>query len=112
MVHEKFYELKEKQEALLSRKNKPDENFYNGIYSRYQYPVLTREHIPLTWQYDLDKETNPFFEERLGVNAVMNSGALYLNGRYYLVARIEGNPSSAWRRATTAWTVSVSGTIR
>lgn len=91
MVHEKFYELKEKQEALLSRKNKPDENFYNGIYSRYQYPVLTREHIPLTWQYDLDKETNPFFEERLGVNAVMNSGALYLNGRYYLVARIEGN---------------------
>ncbi len=91
MVHEKFYELKEKQEALLARKNKPDENFYNGIYSRYQYPVLTREHIPLTWQYDLNKETNPFFEERLGVNAVMNSGALYLNGKYYLVARIEGN---------------------
>ncbi|MCH5269403.1 MAG: glycosidase [Lachnospiraceae bacterium] len=91
MVHEKFYELKEKQEALLSRKNQVDESFYNGIYNRYQYPVLTREHIPLTWQYDLNKETNPFFEERLGVNAVMNSGAIYLNGKYYLVARIEGN---------------------
>ena len=91
MIHQKYFELKKKQEELLSRKNKPDEDFYNGIYSRYQYPVLTREHIPLTWQYDLDTATNPFFEERLGINAVMNSGAIYLNGKYYLVARIEGN---------------------
>ena len=29
--------------------------------------------------------------ERLGINAVMNSGAIELNGKYYLVARIEGN---------------------
>jgi 4-O-beta-D-mannosyl-D-glucose phosphorylase len=29
--------------------------------------------------------------ERLGVNAVFNSGAIELNGKYYLVARIEGN---------------------
>lgn len=91
MIHEKYFELAKKQEDLLSRKNKLDEAFYNGIYSRYQYPVLTREHIPLTWQYDLDADTNPFFEERLGINAVMNSGAIYLNGKYYLVARIEGN---------------------
>ena len=47
--------------------------------------------IPLTWRYDLNEETNPFFMERLGINAVMNSGAIYLNGKYYLVARIEGN---------------------
>ena len=53
--------------------------------------MLTREHIPLTWRYDLNPETNPFFMERLGVNAVMNSGAIELNGKYYLVARIEGN---------------------
>ena len=29
--------------------------------------------------------------ERLGINAVLNSGAIYLNGKYYLVARVEGN---------------------
>lgn len=91
MIHEKFYWLKERQEALLSRKNEVDEAFYNGIYKRYRYPVLTREHIPVSWQYDVNAETNPYFEERLGVNAVMNSGAIYLNGKYYLVARIEGN---------------------
>lgn len=91
MIHEKFYWLKERQEALLSRKNEADEAFYNGIYKRYRYPVLTREHIPVSWQYDVNAETNPYFEERLGVNAVMNSGAIYINGKYYLVARIEGN---------------------
>lgn len=91
MIHEKYFELAAKQEKLLARKNEKKADFYNGIYDRYVYPVLTRAHIPLTWQYDLNKETNPFFQERLGINAVMNSGAIYLNGKYYLVARIEGN---------------------
>lgn len=90
MIHKKYYELLEKQEQLLARKNKKTD-FYNGVYDRYEYPVLTREHIPLTWRYDLDEETNPYFMERLGINAVMNSGAIELNGKYYLVARIEGN---------------------
>jgi len=90
MIHEKYYELAKEQEVLLTRKNKKS-GFYNGIYDRYEYPVLTREHVPLTWKYDLNKETNPFFMERLGINAVMNSGAIYMDGRYYLVARIEGN---------------------
>ena len=90
MVHKKYYELLENQEKLLSRKNKKSD-FYNGVYDRYEYPVLTREHIPLTWRYDLNEETNPYFMERLGINAVMNSGAIELNGKYYLVARIEGN---------------------
>lgn len=90
-IHKKYYELVEKQEKLLGRKNEVDENFYNGIYERYRYPVLTREHAPLIWQYDLDEETNPYFEERLGINAVMNSGAIELDGKYYLVARVEGN---------------------
>lgn len=90
MLHEKYLVEREKQEKLLSRKNKKTD-FYNGIYDRYEYPVLTREHIPLTWSYDLNPETNPYFMERLGINAVMNSGAIYLNGKYYLVARIEGN---------------------
>lgn len=81
----------DEQEKLLSKKNVEDTSFYNGIYERYLFPVLTRDHVPISWKYDLDIQTNPFFEERLGVNAVMNSGALYLNGKYYLVARIEGN---------------------
>ena len=91
MLNPKYEEELKKYEALITRKNKIDENFYNGIYDRSIYPVLTREHIPLTWQYDLNPETNPFFMKRLGVNAVMNSGAIELNGKYYLVARIEGD---------------------
>ena len=82
--------LLKKQEELLNKKNKKAD-FYNGIYDRYENPVLTREHIPLTWQYDLNEETNPYFMERLGINAVMNSGAIMIDGKYYLVARIEGN---------------------
>lgn len=91
MMNPKYERELKKYEALITRKNKIDENFYNGIYDRYEYPVLTREHIPLTWQYDLNPETNPYFMKRLGVNAVMNSGAIELNGKYYLVARIEGD---------------------
>jgi 4-O-beta-D-mannosyl-D-glucose phosphorylase len=90
MMNEMYYVEREKQEKLLARKNVKSD-IYNGIYDRYEYPILTREHIPLTWRYDLNPETNPDFMERLGVNAVMNSGAIYLNGKYYLVARIEGN---------------------
>ncbi len=90
MLHDKYYEEQKKLENLINRKNVKSD-FYNGIYDRYKYPVLTREHIPLTWKYDLNPETNPYFMERLGVNAVMNSGAIELNGKFYLIARIEGN---------------------
>ena len=81
MIHERYFEEKKKQEELLTRKNVKS-GFYNGVYDRYEYPVLTREHIPLTWRYDLDNESNPYFMERLGINAVMNSGAIMLNGKY------------------------------
>ncbi|RHV51567.1 glycosidase [Suilimivivens sp.] len=91
MLHQKYEEELKKYEALINRKNEVDPDFYNGIYDRYVNPVLTREHIPLTWQYDLNPETNPYFMKRLGINAVMNSGAIELNGKYYLVARIEGD---------------------
>ncbi len=91
MIHEKYYEMKKVQEQLLARKNEIDTSFYNGIYDRYKYPILTRESIPLEWKYDLNKEKNPFFMERLGVNCVFNSGAIYLNGKYCLVCRVEGN---------------------
>ena len=90
MLHQQYYVELEKYNKLIARKNVKSDS-YNGIYDRYQYPVLTREHIPLHWRYDLNPETNPYFMERLGVNAVMNSGAIELDGKYYLVARIEGN---------------------
>lgn len=90
MVHEKYYELQKQVDELTSRKNTKTD-FYNGIYDRYENPVLTREMIPVTWKYDIDKDTNPYFMERFGVNATFNSGAIYLDGKYYLVARIEGN---------------------
>ncbi len=90
MLHSRYYVELEKYNKLITRKNVKSD-FYNGIYDRYKYPVLTREHIPLHWRYDLNPQTNPYFMERLGVNAVMNSGAIELNGKYYLVARIEGN---------------------
>lgn len=91
MLHKKYTEELKKYEALINRKNEVDTDFYNGVYDKYKYPVLTREHIPLTWQYDLNPETNPYFMKRLGINAVMNSGAIELDGKYYLVARIEGD---------------------
>ena len=90
-LHPKYIELSKKYEELITRKNEVDETFYNGIYDRYKYPVLTRDHIPLTWKYDVNPETNPYFMERLGVNCVFNAGAIELNGKYYIVARVEGN---------------------
>lgn len=90
MLHGNYYVELEKYNKLVNRKNVKSA-IYNGIYDRYEYPVLTREHIPLSWKYDLNPETNPYFMERLGVNAVMNSGAIELDGKFYLVARIEGN---------------------
>lgn len=90
MLHPQYYVELEKYNRLIQQKNRKS-TFYNGIFDRYENPVLTREHIPLTWKYDLNPETNPYFMERLGVNAVMNSGAIELNGKFYLVARIEGN---------------------
>lgn len=90
MLHQQYFVEKEKLQRLIERKNRKSD-FYNGIFDRYEDPVLTREHIPVEWKYDLNPETNPYFMERLGVNAVLNSGAIELDGKFYLVARIEGN---------------------
>lgn len=82
--------IQAKYEALISRSNLLNQNWSNGIFDRYEYPVLTAEHIPYFWKYDLDPDTNPFFMERLGVNAVFNPGAIALNGKIFLMARVEG----------------------
>lgn len=89
MIHSQYYVEQDKLEKLQERKNRKSD-FYNGIFDRYEDPVLTRDHVPVIWKYDIDADTNPYFMERLGVNAVMNSGAIELDGKYYLVARVEG----------------------
>jgi len=90
MIHQKYYALKEKQETLINAKNPIDTEFYNGVYSRYENPVITRNHIPLHWRFDLNPSTNPNFMERLGINATLNSGAIYHDGKYWLCVRVEG----------------------
>lgn len=90
MIHKQYYVEQAKVDRLIAKKNRKSD-FYNGIYDRYEDPVLTREFAPVHWRYDLNEETNPYFMERLGINAVMNSGAIFLNGKYYLVVRVEGN---------------------
>ncbi len=89
--HSEYYRQKDILNELINKKNTIDDSFYNGIYERWTNPVLTREMIPIEWKFDLNTKTNPNFMERLGVNAVFNAGAIYLNGKYCLVARVEGN---------------------
>jgi 4-O-beta-D-mannosyl-D-glucose phosphorylase len=88
-LHPEYAKVKAAQEALINRKNEKAAE-QNGIYDRWVYPVLTAAHAPVEWQYDLDADTNPFFMKRLGVNAVFNAGAVKLNDKYYVVARVEG----------------------
>ncbi len=77
-------------EEIINRKNSISD-FNNGIFLRYNNPVLTSGHIPPFWKYDFCEETNPYLMERLGVNAVFNAGAIYFNDKYCLIARVEGN---------------------
>jgi 4-O-beta-D-mannosyl-D-glucose phosphorylase len=81
--------LESAHEALLSRPNERLEGG-NGIFHRYRFPVLTAEHTPIFWRYDLSRETDPLGIERMGINAVFNPGAIKLDGRYLMVARVEG----------------------
>jgi 4-O-beta-D-mannosyl-D-glucose phosphorylase len=81
--------LLQQQETILTRDNQPA-GLGNGCYQRYQYPVLTAEHIPLHWKYDFNENTNPYLMERFGINAVLNAGAIKWKGKYLLVPRIEG----------------------
>lgn len=86
---ERLADLWQKQEVLLNRTNECVGEC-NGIVYRYVHPVITREHIPLEWRYDLNPDTNPYCMERIGVNATMNPGAIKWNGKYILLVRVEG----------------------
>ncbi|WP_447641213.1 MULTISPECIES: glycoside hydrolase family 130 protein [Chitinophagaceae] len=86
---QQFKKLIDEQQQLLSRKNDPIA-LYNGFVQRYQNPILTAAHTPLIWRYDINPATNPYLMERFGINAVFNAGAIKWNGKYLIVARVEG----------------------
>jgi len=88
LFEERLSALRQGHRALLERPNSPIEG--NGVYERYEYPVLTAAHAPLEWRYDLSPETNPYLMERFGIHAVFNPGAILLGGKYLMVARVEG----------------------
>lgn len=87
---ERKNKLKVALEELLDKENKK-ELLGNGIFTRYENPVLTAKHIPLEWMYDFDEKSNPYFMQRYGINAVLNAGAIKWNGKYLLMARVEAN---------------------
>lgn len=89
LFEERLNTLTAHHEALISKPN-PKASVGNGIYDRYQNPILTAEHIPLFWRYDLNPATNPYLMERFGINAVFNAGAIKWNDKYLVVARVEG----------------------
>jgi 4-O-beta-D-mannosyl-D-glucose phosphorylase len=82
--------ITENHQILISRKNEKVEPG-NGIFYRYKYPVLTGDHAPLSWRYDLDPVSNPHLMERFGIHAAFNAGAMKFEGKYIIVARVEGN---------------------
>lgn len=88
-------QITEKFNEITTKMNEKSFSF-NGIYERYQNPVVTRDFIPLEWRYDFSYETNPYFLERIGVNATFNSGAMYFEGKYVLVVRVEGNDRKSY----------------
>ncbi len=86
--NERLVDLTWNHEQLIARPNEPLEG--NGVYERYKYPILTAEHAPLFWRYDLDEQTNPYLMERFGIHATLNAGAIKWNGKYVLMVRVEG----------------------
>lgn len=81
--------LSEDYNMLINRPNS-QHTLGNGIYERWMNPVITAQHTPLFWRFDLDRESNPYLMERQGINATFNAGALYIDGKHHLVVRVEG----------------------
>ncbi len=81
--------LDKTHEELLLKTN-IEKASINGIFNRFENPVLTASHVPLDWRFDFNPSTNPFLLERFGVNAVFNAGAIKFNNKYILAARVEG----------------------
>lgn len=90
LFDQRLASLTRQHEDLIHRKNEVDAQWNNGIFNRFRYPVLTAEHTPLFWRYDLNPATNPFLLERMGINGVFNPGAIEFNGKICLMCRVEG----------------------
>jgi len=90
IYEQRLRRLAKHHRELLERKNVVDESWDNGVFKRYKYPVVTREHTPLFWRYDLNPETNPYLMERMGINATFNPGAIEYDGKICLMVRVEG----------------------
>jgi 4-O-beta-D-mannosyl-D-glucose phosphorylase len=86
---QRLHQLEDDYNKLINLKNEQVRES-NGIYVRYKNPVLTAQHVPVFWKYDLNEKTNPFLLERFGINTVLNAGAIKWNNKYLLVARVEG----------------------
>jgi 4-O-beta-D-mannosyl-D-glucose phosphorylase len=82
--------LRSNHHNLVQQPNEIDATWDNGVFNRYAHCVLTAQHVPLEWRFDFNESRNPRLMERLGVNAVFNSGAIEHNGKFLLVTRIEG----------------------
>jgi len=87
---QKLVHLINEHRNLLNQPNVIDDDWYNGLYDRYRYPVVTADHTPLFWRYDLNKQTNPYLMERMGINVTFNPGAIEMDGKILLVVRVEG----------------------
>ncbi|WP_411897280.1 glycoside hydrolase family 130 protein [Elizabethkingia occulta] len=83
--------LNEAYENLILKENIKQQTLGNGVYDRYENPILTADHSPVFWKYDFNESTNPYLMERFGINAVFNAGALKLDDKYIVIARVEGN---------------------
>ena len=105
---QKVAALRKHHQELLNRENKPMERGSvtlgtlcyadNGIYEKYQYPILTADHTPLEWRYDFCEKDNPYLMQRIMMNATLNSGAIKWQGKYVLVVRVS---SKALKPAAT-----------
>jgi len=89
-AQQRLADLRAEHEALIAEANAPQPR-NNGIYQRWQHPVVTAAHVPLDWRYDFNPETNPFMMERMGINATFNAGAMKWQGKYIVIVRVEGD---------------------
>lgn len=94
--------LRAEQEHLLARRNKKVRQ-WNGVYRRYEHPVITADHVPMSWRYDLNFSTNPFLVERIGVNATFNPGAIVVDGNTLLLVRVEGVDRKSFFGVAESW---------
>ena len=90
LFQERKTALENEHKTLIQLKNESQESTGNGIYKRYKNPVVTAAHVPLNWRFDFNEKTNPFLQERIGINAAFNAGAMKWNDKYLLAVRVEG----------------------